>query len=321
MPPTGTEEVSSLKAIGLNSFEEGLTILDIERPNPGPDEVLVKVSHSSVNGFDVGIASGKYQAFMEHRFPLVLGKDFAGTVEQVGDGVTLVSPGDRVFGELMREYAGDGTFAEYAVVSEAIGLAKVPEGLDPAVAGALALAGSAAYQSVTAAAPATGETVLVSGATGGVGSKAVQLAAANGATVIATARPGEEAEFVKDLGAQHAVDFTGDIAAQVRAIAPDGIDAVVHTAGDAVQLADLLRAGGRFASTLMVGPEQLAGKDVEVTQIRYMPVRETLEELARRAAAGELRVPIQRTYRLEEAPQAMSDFAGGTLGKLAITIA
>ena len=309
-----------MKAIGIESFEEGPKVLEVDVPKAGPGEVLVKVKHSSLNGFDVAVASGMYQNFMEHRFPLVLGKDFAGTVEEAGEGVTLVSAGDSVFGELVREYVGDGTFAEYVVVPEAIGLAKVPEGLDLATAGALALAGSTAYQSVDAVSPADGDVVLVSGATGGVGSKAVQLAASSGAAVIATARPGDEAEFVKGLGANHTVDYSGDVEAQVRAIAPDGLDAVIHTAGDGVQLAGLLRDGGRFASSQMVGPDQLAGKDVEATPIMHMPHRETLEELARRAAGGELRVAIQRTYKLDEVPQAIKDFSEqGKLGKLAVT--
>jgi NADPH:quinone reductase len=310
-----------MKAVGIESFEEGPKVLEVDVPEPGPGEILVRVSHSSLNGFDVAVASGMYQNFMEHRFPLVLGKDFAGTVEETGEGVTLVSPGDTVFGELVREYVGDGTFAEYVVVPEAIGLAMVPDGLDRATAGALALAGTTAYQAVTAVGPTAGDIVLVSGATGGVGSNAMQLAASNGAIVIATARPGEEAEFVDGLGARHTVDYSGDIAGQVGAVAPDGVDAVLHFAGDGVQLADLLRAGGRFASSQMVGSDQLGDRDVEATSIMHMPHRETLDELAGRAAGGKLRVPIERTYKLDEVPQAIRDFAQqGKLGKLAVTI-
>ena len=310
-----------MKAVGIESFEEGPKVLEVDVPEPGPGEILVRVSHSSLNGFDVAVASGMYQNFMEHRFPLVLGKDFAGTVEKTGEGVSLVSPGDTVFGELVREYVGDGTFAEYVVVPEAIGLTKVPDGLDLATAGALALAGSTAYQAVTAVGPTAGDIVLVSGATGGVGSNAMQLAASNGAIVIATARPGEEAEFVDGLGAHHTVDYSGDIAGQVRAVAPDGVDAVLHFAGDGVQLADLLRAGGRFASSQMVGSDQLGDRDVEATSIMHMPHRETLDELASRAAGGKLRVPIERTYKLDDVPQAIRDFTQqGKLGKLAVTI-
>jgi NADPH:quinone reductase len=188
----------------------------------------------------------------------------------------------------------------------------VPAELDLATAGGLGLAGATAYQSVTAVAPGSGDTVLIAGATGGVGSKSIQLAASRGATVIGTARAGREADFVTDLGAHHTIDYTDDIASQVRAIAPEGVDAVIHLAGDPMSLAELVRAG--------VGPDQLSDKDLEATAIMNMPERDTLDELAARAASGKLRVPIERTYRLEDVPQALKDFAQGTLGKFGVTV-
>jgi NADPH:quinone reductase len=309
-----------MRAIGLESFEEQPKMLDQPVPEPGPDEVLVKVTHSSVNGMDVAVASGMVKDFMEHRFPVVLGKDFAGIVEAVGEGDMSVSEGDRVFGVLVRDYVGDGTFAEYAVVPEAFGLTKVPAELDLAVAGGLGLAGGTAYQSVSAVAPKDGDTVLIAGATGGVGSNSIQFAAGRGAIVIATARPGREADFVKDLGAQHTIDYADDIQSQVRKIAPEGVDAVIHLAGDPIPLAELVRAGGRFASTLGVGPDQLSTRDLEAIAIMNMPERNTLDELATRAASGQLRVLIERTYRLEDVPQALNDFAQGTLGKFGVTV-
>jgi NADPH:quinone reductase-like Zn-dependent oxidoreductase len=309
-----------MRAVGLESFEEGPKVLELPKPQPGPGEVLVKVSHSSVNGFDVSVVAGITKNYMEHRFPVVLGKDFAGTVEAVGAGVTSVSQGDPVFGVLMREYVGDGTFADYAVVPEAIGITKLPQGLDPVTAGVLGLAGSGAHASVGAVSPAAEETILVGGATGGVGAKAIQLASLRGAHVIATARRGEEAEFASRLGARHTVDYTEDVGPQVRAIAPQGVDAAIHLAGDALALAELVKPGGRFASTLGVGPEQLAHKDLQVTTIMAMPTRETLDELAQRVIAGDLRVPIERSYTLEEAPQAIQDFTQGKRGKFALKI-
>lgn len=195
-------------------------MIDLPVPEPGPGEVLVKVGSASLNGFDVAVASGVVKGMMEHRFPAVLGKDFAGTVETIGDGVTSVAVGDPVFGVLMRDYVGDGTFAESAVIPEAIGLARVPADLEPAVAGVLGLAGASAKGSIEAIAPVAGETVLISGATGGAGAGAIQLARAAGAKVVATARPGEEEELVRDLGATHVVDYTGDVGEQVRRTGP-----------------------------------------------------------------------------------------------------
>jgi NADPH:quinone reductase len=162
--------------------------------------------------------------------------------------------------------------------------------------------------------------VLVSGASGGVGGYAIQLAAARGATVIATAKAGGQADFVRDLGAAHAVDYTGDLAGQVRAIAPGGVDAVLHFAGDPAALADLLAAGGRLASTLGFGPDALARPDATATAVMANPDQPTLDKLAADVAAGRLRVPVTRTYPLADVPQAFADFGAGSVGKLAVTI-
>src|SRR5687768_3261953 len=103
--------------------------MDLEVPTPSAGEVLVKVQSASLNGFDVAVAGGMVKDMMEHRFPFVLGKDFAGTVEALGDDVSTVDVGDEVFGVLMREYIGDGTFADYVAIPESIGLTKIPPGL------------------------------------------------------------------------------------------------------------------------------------------------------------------------------------------------
>lgn len=309
-----------MRAIALSDFDSAPELHDLPVPEPGPGEVLVRVHAASLNGFDVAVAYGMVKGMMEHRFPVVLGKDYAGTVEAVGDGVTSVEAGDEVFGVLMRDYVGDGTFAEFVVVPESIGLTKIPAQLDHATAGALGLAGAAAHDCIEAIGPSSGETVLICGATGGVGSEAIQLAVARRAEVIATAKPGEEADFVKALGAHHTVDYTAEVTAQVLAMRPNGVDAALHLVGDGLELADVVAPGGRFASTLGLGPDQLSGKDVEATAVVAMPTAEVLDRLAGEVAEGRLRVPVQRTYKLEEVPQAIADFAAGSLGKLAINI-
>ncbi|WP_220137789.1 alcohol dehydrogenase catalytic domain-containing protein [Streptomyces himalayensis] len=124
-----------------------------------------------MNGFDIATAAGYLQGMMEHRFPLVVGKDFAGTVEALGEGVDGFAVGDAVFGVAMKPYLGTGALAEYVFASAAYGVTRIPAGLAVPDAGALGLAGTAALDSLNAVAPAEGETVLVSGATGGVGSR------------------------------------------------------------------------------------------------------------------------------------------------------
>jgi NADPH:quinone reductase len=310
-----------MRAFVLPDFERQPTLADIPTPEAGPGEVLVRVHAASVNGIDLSIASGQLQGMLEYHFPVVLGKDFAGTVEDVGAGVTDFAAGDRVFGVVSDPSPlNSRSFAEYLAVPAGPNLTRVPEGVDFATAGVLGLAGSAALQAVDAVAPAAGETVLVSGATGGVGAYAVQLAAAQGATVIATAKPGDEENFVRDLGASHGVDYTGDVAAQVRAIRPDGVETVLHFAGDGAALGELLVSGGRLASTLIMSPDQLPVPKARVSGVFANPDTATLDRLAADVVAGRLRVPIQRTYQLDELGQAMADYTAGTQGKLAVSV-
>jgi NADPH:quinone reductase-like Zn-dependent oxidoreductase len=306
-----------MRAVVIAEQGASPALAELPTPAPGAGEVLVRVEASSLNGFDTAVAAGYLTGMMEHRYPVVLGKDFAGTVEAVGAGVTRFAAGDRVFGVVTKAFLGDGGFGEYVVVGDQLGIAAIPDGLEVAAAGVLGLAGTAAVDALDAAAPQPGETVLVSGATGGVGAIAIQYAAAAGARVIATARPGAETDLVRSLGADDVVDHTGELAAQVRELVPGGVDVVLHLAGDGGALAGLLAAKGRLASTLGLGPDQHPA----ATAIMANPAAATLDRLAADAAAGRITVPISRSYAMAEVPAAFGDFAGGTLGKLAITIA
>ncbi|MFB4285611.1 NADP-dependent oxidoreductase [Nonomuraea sp. MTCD27] len=310
-----------MRAVTLNSVPESPALADLPTPRPEAGEVLVKVAVSSINGFDAATAAGYLQGAMEHRFPLVVGKDFAGTVEALGEGVEGFTVGQAVFGVVMKPFLGTGSLAEYVTVPAGHGIAPIPQGLGVQEAGALGLAGTAALDSLNAVAPAEGETVLVSGATGGVGALAVQLAAARGARVIATARPGTEADFVTGLtdAEIHVVDFSGDLPAQVRALAPEGVDAVLHLAGDGAGLASLLRPGGRLASTLGLTADAVEGSGVTVHTIMADTNPQALAALAAQAASGALRVPVTAAYPLERAPEAFAAFGAGALGKLAVT--
>lgn len=312
-----------MRAIAFRDFGAAPLLTDVPVPHPKAGEVLIRVRSSSVNGFDLAVLSGMFKDILPHRFPVVVGKDFAGTIEAVGDEVTRLARGDAVFGVVMRPTLGEGTFADYVVTGDGFGLARVPEGLDYTQAGALGLAATAAVNAVDAVALTPGEYVLIAGATGGVGAYAIQLAAARGAHVIATARPGPEAEFVRELGATSVVDYTADLAAQVGAIAAAGAPAALHLAGDGDRVAELVAPGGRLASTLGYGPDQATGRDRDIlaTAVTASPDTGTLDWLAAEAASGRLRIPISRTYSLAEAPQALAEFSGGTTGKLAVLIA
>jgi len=309
-----------MRAMAIDGFGTAPTLHDLPAPVPGKGEIRVQVLAASVNGFDLAVVGGALRELMPYVFPIVLGKDFAGTVDAVGPGVTEFVPGESVFGVLMNPELGDGTFAELVAVPTE-NVAAIPAGVEPASAAASALAGTAALASVDAISPRLGETVLVTGATGGVGAFAVQLVSARGANVIATARPGAEETFVRSLGADMTVDRGASVPDATIALRPDGVHGVIHLAGDALELTDVVVSGGRLASTLGFGAEQVEERDVYASAVMARPDRIALGRLAADLAAGKLVAPIQQTYGLDEVPQALSDFADGKLGKLVVRVA
>ncbi|HEX8758657.1 MAG TPA: NADP-dependent oxidoreductase [Pseudonocardiaceae bacterium] len=309
-----------MKAFAITARDTQPAAQDLPQPEPAAGEVLVQVEAASVNGFDLSVAAGYVWDMVPHEFPVVLGRDFVGTVTAVGDGVDSVSVGDRVAGVIpgMALSARNGTFTEYVAV-QADAVTAVPSGVDVQQAAVIGLAGVAASDALQALGIQRGETVLISGATGGVGSIAVQLAAAAGATVIGTAQPGQEDEYVRSLGAAHTVDYTGDIAGSVKAIAPQGVNKVLHAAGDAAALGATLKAGGTLASTRGANAEEVGREDVTVAPIMAAATGGKLAALLEQVANGDLRVNVETAIPLERAPEAFAAFADGTLGKVLIT--
>lgn len=310
-----------MRALTMYEIPGDPVVAELPDPSPAAGELLVRVASSSVNGYDAAVAGGLIP-HPDPEFPFVLGKDFAGTVDAVGERVGRFSVGEAVFGVVTGAFPGTGALAEYVTVAEEFGVSRIPAGVTPTDAGALGLAGTAALDAISAIAPAPGDVVLISGATGGVGAFALQYALAAGADVIATARPGPPTEFVQGLSGDRAriVDHAGDLLAQVRAIAPEGVSAALHFAGNGMELAELVTAGGRMASTLGFGPEQAAGRGFGVTAVTASPDIATLTRLAADVASGAIRVPITRTYSLADAREALADFNRGAVGKLAVAL-
>lgn len=303
-----------MRAVALSGFDAQPSLTELAVPEPAAGEVRVRVRAASVNAFDLFVGAGMAKEMMEHRFPVVLGKDFAGEVDAVGPGVDGYDVGDRVFGVVTKPYLGDGSFAEYVTVPVEVGIAKLPDDVPFTDGAALGLAGATAHAVIDSAELRADETVLVIGATGGVGTQVVQLAAATGARVIATAHSDEGREHVVRLGAKSTVNHHADLAAEIRDVAPDGVDVVVHLAGDpAIQFA---RPGGRFVSTMLMSADQLPSETVAVTAIYAQPTAEVLQ----RTATGDTSVSIQQVYPLDQAQAAFDAFATGTLGKLVITV-
>jgi NADPH:quinone reductase-like Zn-dependent oxidoreductase len=261
---------------------------------------------------------------MPHEYPLVIGRDAAGVVEAVGAGVEGVSVGDEVLGHvLLAPPISAGTLAEYAVLPAATVTPK-PAGLDFVTAAAIPLAGAAAAQSVEAIDPQPGQTVLVNGASGGVGSFAVQLLAARGVTVVATGTAAD-AERLTALGATTVIDHTaGPVAEQVRAAYPDGVDALVSLFGmdPAGTPIAAVRSGGKVAGVAAVPDEEtLAAAGLTGTSVMAAATREVVAPLAEQAAAGTLQVSVAEVLPLDQAAEGLGRLAsGGVGGKLVVTL-
>jgi NADPH:quinone reductase-like Zn-dependent oxidoreductase len=190
-----------MKAFALTSPDRPATLVDLPDPRIAAGNIRVRVRAASVNGFDVFQANGYLLAMMEHQFPTIIGRDFAGIVDAVGEGRSDLAVGDEVFGFVSAmPPLHVGTYAELLAGGPEVVLARKPASLSFEVAAALPLVGATALAAVDAVEAGPGTTVLIVGATGGVGSLAVQLAVQRGASVIATAKPGEDDGFVRGLG-------------------------------------------------------------------------------------------------------------------------
>lgn len=310
-----------MKAFALRSFDSAPSAVDIDVPDPAPGEVRVRVEAASLNGFDLAVAAGRFRGAIEHRFPVVLGKDFAGVVDAVGDAVDGYAVGDRVFGVVSKPFLGDGSFAEFVTVPASVGLAPMPESLGFADGSALGLAGSAALDAFTAAKVTSGTTVLVVGATGGVGIQALQLAAWAGAWVVATAHSPAERARVTALGAAEVVDYTADLAGQVLAAHPGGVDVVMHFAGPPTGLESIVTPGGILVSTTVYSPHSLDVAGIGFVPVNAVALAESLANVADFDAQGITRVTIDEVFPLADAAKAFERFRRGKLGKIVISMA
>ncbi|MCQ8772423.1 NADP-dependent oxidoreductase [Streptomyces telluris] len=312
----------TMRAIGQEAFggPETLRLVEAERPEPGPAEVLVRVHAAGVNPTDSwhratgGLAGGAA--------PVRLGWDVSGVVEATGPGVTVFRPGDEVFG-LPRHPLPAGTYAEY-VTSPARHLVRKPAGLSHVEAAALPLAGLTAWQAlVDVAGVRPGQRVLVHAAAGGVGHLAVQIAKSRGAHVIGTARAAKH-DLLRELGADELVDYTrADFAAEV-----SGVDVVVDTIGGDYGPRSLrtLRPGGIVVSLASPAEAALAQEAAPLgLRAAFMIVeadRAGMQEIAALAGTGRLRPLIHTALPLERAAEAHGIGDGGrTTGKIVLTVA
>jgi NADPH:quinone reductase-like Zn-dependent oxidoreductase len=296
-----------------------IAVTDHPTPTPGPGQVLIKVEAAALNPLDLALVTGAAKDFYPVEHPMVVGMDAAGTVAEVGEGVSGYAPGDPVLA-----FTGQaGAVAQYTVASPGSRLATRPEGLDSLHAAGIPESGLTAVCLLRAVRLAAGESVLVIGATGGIGLYAVQLAHALGARVIATSTAQDE-EYLRGLGAADTVDYkNADVVEETLRLTPDGVDVVVDLINSGEQVASTARAarpGGRLVSPLF-GPGDL-GRDVSPVYIGpFQAEPGDLEDLAARVADGRLRVEIGARYEFKDAVQAVLDFAQKHIrGKVVITV-
>jgi NADPH:quinone reductase-like Zn-dependent oxidoreductase len=313
-----------MRALNVQAAGEQPQVSDLPIPEITDGHVLIKVKAAGLNGLDSALASGMMAAMMPHEYPLVLGRDAAGVVEAVGAGVDDVTVGDEVFGHvLFAPPFKAGTLAEYALLPAAT-VSPKPAQLDDVTAAALPLAGAAAVASVEAIDPQPGQTVLVTGASGGVGSFALQLLAARGATVLATGT-GDDAARLTELGAASVIDYTATpVAEQVLAAHPDGVDALIDLVSRTADSLPLtaVRKGGKIASTLGAASEEtLAAAGLTGSNIMASPVRDVTVPLAEQAAAGTLKVDVTTVLPLDQAADGLATIAcAQARGKIVIKI-
>ncbi|WP_326651277.1 NADP-dependent oxidoreductase [Streptomyces sp. NBC_01750] len=314
-----------MRAVAVKAFKAEPELIQVPKPEPGVGEVLVKVEYAALNPSDRDWADGILEGLAPHVFPLVMGVDFAGRVDVVGPGDSRFRVGDAVFGQAARPPVGTGTYADYVTMPQDGPIAFVPDGLPLKTSALLPTSGMTAAQILEAAGVRAGQSLLVIGAAGGVGSFLTQLAAARGVRVLAAVR-GDEQRRMTALGATVTVDTTAhDLAAAVRDAGPDGVDALVDLVSvDPASFsanAALVRPGGRALTTRFAAGTAWLPAGVEGVDFRLNASPALLDILAAAAADGSLKAPVDAEFPLEKAPDALAQSrAGGARGKTVLVL-
>jgi NADPH:quinone reductase-like Zn-dependent oxidoreductase len=307
-----------MKAIRVHAYggPEQLRLEEAPQPNVESGKVLVRIHAASVNPIDFKLASGVMRKFMPIAFPWVPGGDFSGAVEEVGSGVTGLAKGDAVYGDA----PASGAYAEF-YAGPASTIAPKPRQLSDVEAASIPLAGQTAWQGLfDHGRLERGETVLIHGAAGGVGTFAVQLAHWKGAKVLATASA-ENADYLRSLGADTVIDYK---ATPFESVAKN-VDLVFDLIGGETQRRSfgVLKPGGRLVATAQPpSPEEAAKHKVEAKMMRMEASTANLIKLTELLDAGKIRTVVTKTYSLAQARDAWTEIMSGhTRGKIVLQVA
>lgn len=305
-----------MKAMTYERFGDSSELSLTEQPLPkvGPGEVLVKVHAAGVNPVDWKAMSGGLDPMIETQFPAIPGWDVAGTVAAKGVDSPGFEEGDEVIAYARKDWIHGGTFAEYVSVPLRA-LARKPHNLTWEQAAGLPLAGLTAYQVLTRSDLEEGSTVLIHGASGGVGSMGVQIAVAAGARVIGTASA-KNHDYLRQLGAEP-VEYGEGLIGRVRELAPDGVDIVADFVGGVLDVTlEVLAEGGTHASIADPEVEKQGGAWMWV-----VPDAEDLAELGELVERGRLTVRVDAVFPLDRLPQAFEKSQEGrTVGKIVLQV-
>jgi NADPH:quinone reductase len=308
----------------------------LAKPQCRPGDLLVRVAAAGVNPSDLKEMAGQFANFYPSCGPRwAPGVDGAGIVEEVGEGVAGFRPGDRVVLMSDRRGGQSGTFAEYVRVSEQLA-AKAPVSISLAETASIPVAGLTAYQALfrdDMGRAKPGESILIHGASGGLGSFATCFAHAIGMRIAATCRPANEG-YLREIGAEHTIDYTqGDIAAALKRWAPPGAEVVIDavSGGRQAELLDALAPGGRLVIVATITDDAdipalsaeaaRRGRSVHFLILDHLRVARDLQAIARLIDGGTMRMPQITRYPLGRAGEALRAMqAGGTRGKLVVDI-
>jgi len=317
--PHAVSAQGRMRAIVLREFggPDVLRVEEVERPAPGPGELLVRVHAAAVNPVDAGIRAGRAAGLVGARVPYTPGFDISGVVAAVAPDVTGFGPGDEVFA--MLDLRRGGGYAEYAIV-KASEVAHKPARATHVEAAALPLVALTGWQALfETAALKPGETVLIHAGAGGVGSTAVQLARWKGARIIATASAPNH-PFLRELGADVVIDYTTQRFEDVA----DSVDVVLDPVGGDTQVRSLaiLRDGGRLVALAGLTPQaRSAGRSPRIRTILVRPDSAQLRQIADLVDAGLLRPVVTHTFPLERAPGAhVQSETRHTRGKIVLRV-
>lgn len=313
---------NKMRAIAIQQFGgvKELQLMELPIPTPQSGEVLIRVLASGINPVDVLLREG-FAASSSPQFPIVMGVDLSGIVVSVGSGVSELKPGDEVY---VHKQGGNGTYAEYAVVP-AKWVAHKPTSLKHTEAAAVPCVALTAYQALTEVLQLkAGETILITGGAGGVGSMAVQIAVNIGACVIATASSRNHS-FLKELGVSEVIDYnTTDFVEAVHSRYPNGVDAVFTTVGGDTKFQSIqaVKDRGRLVWISSEAPQgPTLERSIQGTMFYARADAKSLNKITALIDAGKLKPFIEEVLPLKQAKKAQQRVAsGGVRGKLVLEI-